>query len=61
MIYENRDAKKQQIKGWIKDLSRSQGLYCRLLEAVEENDEILEELVDANLKDALDLVFFIEC
>lgn len=61
--------KREQILATIKMLAKSQGLYCRILCAMEEVKEnypdIYEEnmqLLEAqNFKDELDLIYYFEC
>lgn len=50
---------------WMKSLARSQGMYCRLLEAYYEGtDESRQRFIDTlnnnGVKDMLDFVMFIE-
>ena len=52
---------KDQIFSTVKSLARSQGLYCRLLEAINENPRILDNLAEYNFKDEIDLIMFFEC
>lgn len=48
----------------VKSLSRSQGLYCRILNAIEEQDEESRDTFIQNLpdfkNDSLNVVFFFE-
>ena len=57
------EEKKKEIMEWCKMLAKSQGLYCRILEALREDDEALtkvaNDLIDSN--DILDFVMYIEC
>lgn len=50
----------QEIMDTVKELSHSQGLYCRLYEELMDNEEVLNYLVSQNFKDSLDLIMFIE-
>jgi hypothetical protein len=51
---------KEEILSAIRTLAMSQGFYGRLLEAIEENEEILDDLVAQNFGDVVDLVMYIE-
>lgn len=51
---------KAEILTAIKDLSHSQGFYGRLLEAIEENDAILQQLEEQNFKDTVDMILWLE-
>jgi hypothetical protein len=51
---------KEEILSVIRTLAMSQGFYGRLLEAIEENEEILDDLVAQNFGDVVDLVMYIE-
>lgn len=51
----------QEIMETVKELSHSQGLYCRLYEELMDNEEALNYLVSQNFSDAVDLILFIEC
>lgn len=50
-----------QIMEAIKGLARCQGFYGRLLQAIENDYDILELLVAQNFKDTLEMVLFLEC
>ena len=49
-----------EIRQAIRQLAKSQGFYCRLLQAIDENPAILDELEAQNFKDSLDMVLYIE-
>ena len=49
-----------EIRQAIRQLAKSQGFYCRLLSAIDENPEILDVLEEQNFKDTLDLVLYLE-
>lgn len=51
---------KEEIKQTIINLSKSQGFYCRILQAIEEDETILDKLAELNFKDAVDLVLYFE-
>lgn len=51
---------KEQILSVIRTLAMSQGFYGRLLEAIEEDDSILDKLEEQNFGDVVDLVMYIE-
>lgn len=55
---------KEQILEWCKTLDKSQGLYGRILEELENNVESLNNLVEEcekhSVKDIVDFVMFIE-
>lgn len=51
---------KEEILSAIRTLAMSQGFYGRLLKAIEENEEILDDLVAQNFGDVVDLVMYIE-
>lgn len=51
---------KDEIYKEIESLSHSQGFYCRVLEAINENPEILDILEEYGFKDVVDLVLFLE-
>ena len=53
--------KRERILEIISDLSKSQGLYGRLLRDIELDPTILDTLEEQNFKDSLDLILFIEC
>ena len=52
---------RDQILSTVKSLARSQGLYGRLLEAINEDPRILDNLAEHNFKDEVDFVMFFEC
>lgn len=52
--------KRNEILNAIKSLARSQGFYGRLLNEIEENDEILDVLERQNFNDVVDMILFIE-
>lgn len=49
-----------EIRQAIRKLAYSQGFYCRVLQAIDENPAILDELEKQNFKDTLDLVLYLE-
>lgn len=59
---------RKQILDTIKDLSRSQGLYGRILEAIQslkeadpaQYDQFMNHLVNQNFSNPVDLVLFFE-
>ena len=52
---------KEEILKIIKSLACSQGFYGRILKAIENDGRCLEVLEKAKLKDAVDLVLYLEC
>ena len=50
-----------QILEAIMSLARSQGFYGRLLQAIENDYDILEMLVAQNFKDTVEMILFLEC
>ncbi len=53
----NRD----EILAAVRALAQSQGLYGRILRALDGNDEALEYLESLNFKDSVDMVLYFEC
>lgn len=51
---------KAEILATIKQLSKSQGGYGRLLDAIADDESILDYLHDLNPRDPVDLVMIIE-
>lgn len=51
----------QEILNTCKELSKSQGLYCRLYAELKDNKEALEYLEAQKFKDVVDFIMFIEC
>lgn len=51
---------KDEILSSIKQLAQSQGLYGRILRALDGNDEALEYLESLNFKDTVDMVLYLE-
>ena len=56
----------QEILDTIRDLSKSQGFYGRLLRRLQECDgdtynQIMDELVAQRFNDPLDLILYFEC
>ena len=51
---------KEEILKAVESLSHSQGFYCRLYNALQDNDEALEYLSNQNFKDVVDLILFLE-
>lgn len=51
---------KEKILQWCKTLAKSQGLYGRLLETLENNEDALNELAKNQFNDIVDFVMFIE-
>jgi len=57
--------KRNEIIDWIKKLAASQGLYCRLLQAISDmdnndRDAFFEHLEAQNFAGPVDLVMYIE-
>lgn len=56
---------KEAIKQNIANLAKSQGFYGRLLNQIEEDEEVLDYLYEQSVqegwKDAVDMVLAIEC
>lgn len=54
---------KQQVLGIIEELAHSQGFYGRLLEQLNNDENMLNILCEhaKGFKDELDLIFFLEC
>lgn len=54
--------KKQEIIETVRDLSKSQGFYCRMLEHLQSEDgqEFLDMLEAKNFKDPVDLILYFE-
>ena len=57
--------KRDEIMEWIKKLAASQGLYCRLLQAIGDMDNndreaLFEHLEAQNFTGPVDLVMYIE-
>ena len=52
---------REQIKNAIKELAKSQGMYGRLLQKIEEYPELLDELEAQNFNDVVDMIMYIEC
>ena len=57
MPYSNEE---QKILDWVSQLSKSQGLYCRLLEQLKEDRAALSYLAAQGFNDPVDLVLFVE-
>lgn len=51
---------KEEIYNAIESLSKSQGFYCRVLQSVQENPEVLDKLEELKFKDIVDLVLYLE-
>lgn len=51
---------KEEILSAVKNLAMSQGSYGRLLEQLENNDELLDTLVEQNFNDVVDMVMWLE-
>lgn len=51
---------KEEILNVIKSLAKSQGFYCRILQAIEEDKIILDKLAELDFKDSVDLVLYFE-
>lgn len=51
---------REEILENIKMLSISQGFYGRLLDAIEEDETILDDLEAQHFKDVVDMVMYIE-
>lgn len=52
--------KRNEILNVIQSLARSQGFYSRLLNDIEDNDEILDVLERQSFNDVVDMILFIE-
>lgn len=52
---------KEDIYKYIRDLSRSQGYYGRLLNAIEEDESILIHLEEQGFSDPVDMILYLEC
>ena len=52
---------REQIKNAIKELAKSQGMYGRLLQKIEEYPELLDELEAQDFNDVVDMIMYIEC
>jgi hypothetical protein len=52
---------REQILSTIKSLAMSQGFYSRLLYAINEDENIMDQLVAQNFKDSLDMILYLEC
>lgn len=57
---------RQQIMETINSLAKSQGLYCRIKQSIEEmtkedREKFLSHLEAQNFKDSVDLVLYFEC
>ena len=52
---------REQILSTIKSLAMSQGFYGRLLCAINEDENIMDQLVAQNFKDSLDMILYLEC
>jgi hypothetical protein len=44
----------------VRNLAMSQGSYGRLLEQLENNEELLDNLVEQNFSDVVDMVLYLE-
>ena len=51
---------REQILAAVRNLAMSQGSYGRLLEQLENNEELLDNLVEQNFSDVVDLVLYLE-
>lgn len=51
---------REEILENIKMLSTSQGFYGRLLDAIEEDETILDDLEAQNFNDVVDMIMYIE-
>ena len=60
MINLKKRMSKKEILGTVRGLAKSQGMYGRLLEILEQNEEALEYLEGKNFKDQVDLILFLE-
>ena len=61
MINLKKGMNKKEILGTVRGLAQSQGMYGRLLEILEQNEEALEYLEGKNFKDEIELILFLEC
>ena len=51
---------REQILAAIRELAMSQGFYGRLLQAIDEDESILDKLEEQNFSDVVDMVLWIE-
>ena len=51
---------REEILAAVRNLAMSQGSYGRLLERLENNDELLDTLVKQNFNDVVDMVMWLE-
>lgn len=51
---------REEILAAVRNLAMSQGSYGRLLEQLENNDELLDTLVEQNFNDVVDMVMWLE-
>lgn len=51
---------REQILAAVRNLAMSQGSYGRLLEQLENNEELLDNLVEQNFSDVVDMVLYLE-
>jgi len=51
---------REQILAAVRNLAMSQGFYGRLLEQLENNEELLDNLVEQNFSDVVDMVLYLE-
>lgn len=51
---------REEILAAVRNLAMSQGSYGRLLERLENNDELLDTLVEQNFNDVVDMVMWLE-
>lgn len=52
--------KKDEILTAVRQLAQSQGLYGRILQALDGNNEALEYLESLNFNDTVDMVLYLE-
>ena len=51
---------KGEIYNAIRSLARSQGVYGRLLQQIEDHPEVLDVLEEQNFNDVIDLIMYLE-
>ena len=52
--------KKNEILDFIKSMAKSQGFYGGLLNAINEDNSILDTLEEQNFKDPIDMIIYLE-
>ena len=51
---------REEILSAVRSLAMSQGSYGRLLEQLENNEELLDNLAEQNFGDVVDMVLYLE-